>query len=142
MAYSLNAVVPSTFSLPDFTFTMNVSGAVTLQDVGKAVSLDTTQDNTVKLAGDGDEIYGRLASVETGGLDGLTVGAVETKFQAPLPVKAGLTGFAVVARGDTVVGAGNGEVKAKNSGSAKTPNLSDNIVLTAPASNKVVVARR
>lgn len=142
MAYSLNAVVPSSFTLPDFTFTMNVSGAVTRAHVGRAVALDTTADNTVKLAGDGDEIYGRLESLETGGLDGLTVGAVSTKFQAPLPVKAGLAGLNVVARGDTVVGAGDGEVKAANDGSAKTPDITNNTVLTAPAANSVVVNRR
>lgn len=139
MPYSLNAVVPSSFSFPDYTFTMNVSGAVTRAHVGRAVALDTTADNTVKLAGDGDEIYGRLESFETGGLDGLTVGAVSRKFRAPLPVKAGLTGFNAVARGDTLVGAGDGEVKALNSGSAKTPNRSLNVALTAPAANAVVV---
>lgn len=139
MAYSLNAVVPSSFSFPDFTFTMNVSGSVTRSDVGKAVSLDTTADNTVKLAGDGDEIYGRLESFEDGGLDGLTVGAISRKFRAPLPVKAGLTGINAVARGDTVVGAGNGEVKALNNGTAKTPDRSLNTTLTAPAANAVVV---
>lgn len=139
MTYSPNAVVAHSFSLPDFTFTMNVSGAVALTDVGKAVSLDTTADNTVKLAADGDEIFGRLESVEIDGLDGLKVGAVSRKFRAPLPVKAGLAGFNVVARGDTVVGAGNGEVKASNDTAKKTPNHALNTVITAPVANAVVV---
>ena len=129
MPYTPNAVVAQSFSFPDFTFTMNVSGAVTMNDVGKAVSLDTTAPNTVKLAADGDAVYGRLESLEKGGLDGLTVGAVSRKFRSKVPVKAGLSGFNAVAVGDTVVGAGAGEVKASNSGSAKTPNIALNTVV-------------
>jgi hypothetical protein len=56
-----------------------------LADVGKAVTLDPATPNTVKLAGAGDHVYGRLESVETGGLDGLTVGAVSRKFRSILP---------------------------------------------------------
>lgn len=139
MPYTPNAVVASSFSFPDDTFTMNVSGAVTTADVGKAVSIDPTADNTVKLAGDGDEIYGRLETLETGGLDGMTVGAIANRFQAPLPVKTGLAGLNAVGRGDSVVGAGGGLVKAKNDGTAKV-SVSRNKVLTAPsAANTVVV---
>lgn len=139
MPYTPNAVVAHTFSFPDFTFTMNLSGTVARTDVGKAVSLDTAADNTAKLAADGDEIHGRLASVELGGLDGLTVGGVERKFRAILPIKAGLAGFNVVARGDTVCGAGAGEVRALNNGAAKTPNRSLNTVVAVLSGNRAIV---
>jgi hypothetical protein len=134
--YTPNAVVAHSFSFPDDTFTMNVSGAVTRQDVGKAVSLDPAADNTVRLALDGDAIYGRLESLETGGLDGLTAGAVATRFQAPLP-----TDGTAINRGATVIGGATpGTVKA-----AATPNIADNSVLvaaTAGAGKSVVVNRR
>ena len=136
--YTPNAVVAHSFSHPDFTLTMNLSGAPALTDVGKAASLDATGSNTAKLAADNDVILGRLETVETGGLDGLTVGAIARKFQARLPIKAGLTGFNAVAVGDTVCGAGAGEVKALNSGSAKTPNHALNIVVAIEGSFAVV----
>lgn len=138
MSYTPNAVVAHSFSFPDFTFTMNVSGTVTAADVGKAVALDTAAANTAKLAGDGDTIMGRLETIETGGVDGLTVGAIARKFRAKLPVKAGLTGVNAVAVGDTVVGAGAGEVKAMNNGSAKTPNPALNTVIEIGAGYAVV----
>lgn len=91
MPYTPNAVVTNSFSFPDYTFTMNVSGAVVATDVGKAVTIDTTAPNTVKLAGDGDHVYGRLESFEKGGQDGLTVGAISRKFRAILPTAAAVT---------------------------------------------------
>lgn len=91
MPYTPNAVVAHSFSFPDFTFTMNVSGAVTRADVGKAVTLDPATANTVKLAGDGDHVYGRLESLEADGLDGLTVGAVSRKFRSVIETAAAVT---------------------------------------------------
>lgn len=139
MPYSPNAVVAHFFSFPDFTFTMNVTGTVALADVGKAVALDTTAANSVKLAGDGDIIFGRLESLEKDGLDKLTVGAISRKFRAILPIKAGLAGVAIVAVGDTVAGAGAGEVKASNNGTAKTPDQSLNTVVEVLTGNRAVV---
>jgi hypothetical protein len=134
--YTSNAVVAHSFSFPEDTFTMNVSGAVTRADVGKAVSIDPAADNTVRLALNNDPIYGRLESFETGGLDRLTVGAVSTRFQAPLP-----TDGTAIGRGATVVGGATpGCVKA-----AATPDIADNTVLvaaTAGAGKSVVVNRR
>ena len=129
MPYTPNAVVTQLFSFPDFTFTMNVSGVVTAADVGKAVALDTTAPNTVKLAGDDDEVYGRLETFEDRTQENVKTGAVSRKIRAKLPVKAGLTTFDIPAVGDTVVGAGAGEVKALNDGAAKTPNQTNNTVI-------------
>jgi hypothetical protein len=127
--YTPNGVVTQLFSFEDFTFTMSVSGSVVAADVGKAVALDTTAANTVKLAGDGDQIFGRLETFENRTQEGIKVGAISRKLRAKLPVKTGLTGFNVPAVGDTVVGAGAGEVKASNNGSAKTPDQTNNTVI-------------
>lgn len=129
MPYTPNAVVAHSFSFPDFTFTMNVSGAVTRNDVGKAVALDITLPNTVKLAGDNDVIYGRLETLETGGLDGLTVGAISRKFRAILPTTGAL------AVGDTVCGSATpGVAKA-----AAADSVDRNTVLQILTGNRAVV---
>jgi hypothetical protein len=130
VTYKATAVVAHSFSFPDFTFTMNVSGAVTTADVGKAVALDTGAENTVKLAGADDVVYGRLESVETGGLDGLTVGAVSRKFRAILP-----TDGTAVAVGDSVCGGATaGTVKA-----AASDSVDRNTVLAILTGNRAVV---
>lgn len=130
MSYTPNAVVAHSFSFPDYTFTMNVSGSVTQADVGKAVALDTTNPNTVKLAGAGDVVYGRLETVETGGLDGLTVGAISRKFRSVLP-----TDGTTITVGQSVVGGATaGAVKA-----ATTHSVDRNTVLQVLSGNRVVV---
>lgn len=93
---------------PDFEMTYLVSGTIADTDKGKAVTLDTTADNTVKLAGDGDPIFGRLITYENRVQEGIKVGTVAKKFSAALLIKTGET----VNVGDAVVGAGSGEVKA------------------------------
>lgn len=96
----------SGYYFEDSIFTFNVSGGVTNADVGKAVTLDTTAANTVKLAGADEEVMGRLERVEereTG-----TVASVSLRFCGELPVATGET----VNVGDAVIGAGSGEVKA------------------------------
>src|SRR3546814_16684090 len=54
--------------------------------------------------------------------NGLLTGAVSRKFLTKLPVKAALAGNEIPAVGDTVVGAGAGEVKALEDGTSKTPD--------------------
>lgn len=131
MPYTPNAVVAHSFSFPDFTFTMNVSGAVTRADVGKAVALDPATPNTVKLAAANDVIYGRLESLEADGLDGLTVGAVARKFRAILP-----TDGTAVAVGDSVDGGATaGTVKAQ----VAADSIDRNTVLEVLTGNRVVV---
>ncbi len=100
---------------------------VTAADTGKAISLDAASGaNCFKLAGDGDTIVGRLEVYESDG-----AGTVSFQFTDPLPIKAGQT----VAVGDTVVGAGGGEVKA-----AASADHSKNFVVEV-ANGKAVVVR-
>lgn len=128
MAYNLNAVVTQTFTFNEFIFTMNLSGTVTAADVGKAVTLDTTKPNTVKLAGAGDAVFGRLETFEDRTQEGVKVGAIARKFRTKLPLADSLTGPDVPVVGDTVVGAGSGVVKALNDGTNKTPNDSNTVI--------------
>jgi hypothetical protein len=83
--------------------TWNISGTVSKADEGKALALDTTAQNTVKLAGDGDTIIGRMEIYEDRG-----VCTMQHHFTEKLPKDAAT----VIAIGDTVVGAGGGLVKA------------------------------
>lgn len=84
----------NTFLLPN---------TVTQDDIGKAVTIDTSADNAAKLAGDGDAILGRLANVEIEGSGSNKVvhGMVENLGGFNLPVATGVT----LARGASVVGA-------------------------------------
>lgn len=91
----------------EFSLGFNLNAAIVLADVGKAVALDVAA-NTVRLAADGDVIIGRLASVEDRLSEGTKIGAVEMKFANTLPI----FGASVIAVGDTVEGAGGGQVKA------------------------------
>lgn len=129
MPYTPNSVVTQLFSFEDFMFTYLVSGTVTAADVGKAVTIDATAANTVKLAGDDDEVFGRLETYEDRTQEGIKVGTVSRKMRAKLPTDTGLTGFDVPAVGDTVVGSTAGAIKALNNGSAKTPDQTKNTVI-------------
>lgn len=134
MAYKLNAVVTNSFSYPDYTFTMNVSGTVAITDVGKAVTLDPATPNTVKLAGDNDHVYGRLESLEKGGLDGLTVGAVSRKFRSIVPTAAAVTVGAEVSGSATA-----GAVKPTTTQPAE--GAKSNRVLEVLTGNRAVVEK-
>lgn len=118
------------FHFEDFSLTFKLKSGILAADVGKAVAIDATAANTVKLAGDGDKIVGRLATVEDRTIEGTLIGAVELKFANLLPIKTGST----VLVGDTVVGAGAGEVK-----SAATPDYNDNFVAEIIGTSAVVV---
>ncbi|MBN9548152.1 MAG: hypothetical protein J0H31_04515 [Alphaproteobacteria bacterium] len=112
------------------SLTFNLATGIVDSDVGKAMSVDASGPNKMKLAGDGDAIRGRLATVEARSVEGSLIGAVELQFANILPIKAG----EVVAVGDTVVGAGNGEVKA-----AATADHNINFVAEIIGTNAVVV---
>ena len=103
-----NKVTLKGFHMEDWSLTFNLASAITADDVGKAVSLNGTTPNSVKLAADGDVIIGRLATYEDRVTEGIKVGAVELKFANVLPIVSG--GGSVVV-GGSVQGAGNGEVK-------------------------------
>ena len=62
-----------------FAWTFLGASGMTAADVGKAVTLDTTAANTVKLAGDGNAILGKLSAVEVRTQDGVITCTVETK---------------------------------------------------------------
>lgn len=100
------------FDFKDSQFTVNYADGITAADAGKAVTPDNSADNQVKLAGDGDPICGVIYTVEDRVNEGQLVGTVEFRFAAYLPIKAGLAGAKVVARGSKLCGAGAGEVRA------------------------------
>lgn len=97
--------------LEDYQETFYISGSVTQADLGKVVTLDTTAAKTVKLAGDGDAVYGRLEVLEARVQEGVTVCTVSMKFIDWVPYKNGLTAGDVAGLGKSIVGAGAGEVK-------------------------------
>lgn len=104
-AMNINAIVLEAFSFESFTFTRYITGTVDLTCVGKAVAIDATAAGSVKLAADGDPVYGRIYQYEDRTQEGVKVVSVERKFIKRLPT----TG--TVAVGDHVVGGGAGVVK-------------------------------
>lgn len=123
-----NQVVSRGYSFNDFMFTYSISGAVTAADVGKAVALDTTAANTVKLAGDNDIIFGRLETYENRAVLGMVVGTVARKFKDIVPY----TGTAPTI-GQSVTGSATaGVVKV-----ATTQNIVDNRVVEILAIDSV-----
>lgn len=111
--------------------TFNLAVGTVLADVGKAVTLDPTGANKVKLAGDGDNIIGRLETVEDRTIEGILVGTVSLQGALKLPKKTGET----VNVGDQVQGAGAGEVKALPV-SDDTPAGGGNIPIAATSHNR------
>ena len=94
--------------MEDWAIPFNLASGITKSDEGKAVALDTSADATVKLAGDDDAVIGRLEVVEDRSVEGTLVGTVMMKGGLKFPVKSGET----VNVGDSIQGAGSGEVKA------------------------------
>jgi hypothetical protein len=108
-----NQIVQEGFPFGIFTFTYALSGsfaddAAIAATAGKVVALDTTAPGTVKLAGDGDAIFGRVYVAENRSVLGLKVASIARKFKERLPAAPG-HGILV---GGRVVGAGAGLVKA------------------------------
>lgn len=114
------------FRVEESILTYVVEGNVNANHVGRAVSM-TANAGAVKLAGDGDTIIGRLDSVEARE-DG-TVGAVCHRFSAKMELAAN-SGVAI---GGSVVGAGDGLVKAANAA-----DHTDNVVVGLDATHAVV----
>lgn len=96
----------------DWQLTFKLSGAASAAlaaaAVGKALELDTSADNTVKLATDGGVIFGYAMAAEYRQLEGITVVTVSLSGVHNFPLKTGET----VNVGDSIQGAGAGEVKA------------------------------
>lgn len=90
----------------EFHYPFNLASAVTADDVGKPVTLDVTAANTVKVAGDGDVIVGKLVTYENRAIEGVKVGAVA------LHGGFKFTKSGTIAVGDSVCGAAtSGAVK-------------------------------
>lgn len=98
---------------PDNGLTFLLKSDIKEEHVGLAVTQDTSAANTVKLAGDGDEVLGVLMNVEdrtaiagvkTGGVQ--LVGGLELKAVEDHGLKVG----------DYVTGGGNGLVKKSATG--------------------------
>lgn len=106
-AMNVNAIVLEAFSFEDFTFTRYITGTVDATCVGKAVAIDPAAPGSVRLAADGDEVYGRIFQYEDRTQEGVKVVSVERKFIKRLPKSA-----AAIALGAHVVGAGDGTVKS------------------------------
>lgn len=95
-------------TIPDNGLTFILASDIKEEHVGLAVAQDTSAANTVKLAGDGDAIVGRLESYEDRTkTEGVVVGAVQ--LVGGMEMKKSGDAMKV---GDPVVGAGNGLVKA------------------------------
>jgi hypothetical protein len=115
MAYNITGVIGDGFPIGLFTFTYHLTGLpndatdeTVAATAGKAVSLDANADVAVKLAGNGDEILGRIYVAENrAAIGGGKVASVARKFKEKLPAA---NGHGIV-RGDRIVGAGNGLVK-------------------------------
>jgi hypothetical protein len=123
------------YRFEDFTLTVALNSAITAADVGKALTWDSAAANRMKLAGDGDLVIARLDTFEDRKVEGIKVGTAEFKFAGLLPIKSGET----VNVGDTVVGAGNGEVKTRKVSNVATPDYTQNYVAAIEGSKAVVV---
>lgn len=95
------------FYFEDSHLTVNLAAGITAEHRGRAMSIGAAP-NTYKLASDDDVIVARLETVEDRKVEGQLVGTIAFRFSNLLPIKSGET----VAAGDTVVGAGDGFVKA------------------------------
>ena len=107
----------------DSQFTFNISGTVNVPaDVGKALSIDTTVANTLKLAGNNERILARLEVYENRTTEGIKVGTAAMdggyKFPVDPDANASPTGD-LPAVGDYLIGAGDGYVKAAGANDPK-----------------------
>lgn len=102
------------YHFEDSQVTFNISGiasdAAAQATVGYAVTLDTATAGTVKLCGDGDEIYGRVESAEYRAQSGLVLVTVALRFIGNLVMKTGET----PAIGAQMIGGGAGTVKTRS----------------------------
>jgi hypothetical protein len=98
-AMNINSIRLEAFSFEDFTFTRFITGTVDASCIGKAVTNDPTVPGAVKLAGEGDPVYGRIYTYEDRAQESVKVVGCERKFIKRLPKSA-----AAIALGDHVVG--------------------------------------
>lgn len=106
-----------------------LTGAVTMADTGKAVTFDITTPTAVKLAGAGDEVVGRLETLEIRVGEGITIGNIARAFVGyvqwdPADIANALVGKTVVG------GATAGTVRA-----AAAPAWYKNVVVAVKVEN-------
>lgn len=89
MVYTPAGVVSYGFPIDATIFTYLLAAGMTAADVGKAVTLDTTAANRVRLAAAGEAIFGRLESYEDRDSLSIKTGAVARQFKEKLPAPAG-----------------------------------------------------
>lgn len=119
------------YSFTDFQIPVTLATGITAADRGKLVTLDTTANNTFKLAEDGDKIYGILLTVENRVTEGQLIGTVSFKFAREVAV----TGTVNV--GDTIVGSATAGV-GKAAGAA---DPTDNYVVEKPTATTAIVLK-
>jgi hypothetical protein len=124
-----NTVALDGINFEDSMVTVLLAAGITAADVGKALSKDGTTANRFKLAADDDIIVGRLETFEN--RRGVLMGTIAFRFIQKLPIKAA----AVIAIGNTAVGAGGGEIKGA------TFNGTNLIVDITDSGTKAVVVR-
>lgn len=131
MAFSHTQVHLRGYADSTSRLTFNLATGTTRDAIGQPMAIDSTAPNTVKVAGDGDHIIGRLFSWENREVEGSLVGAVELRFSNVF-TGDGTT----IAVGDTVVGSGvtAGTVKA-----AATANHSANVVVEVDGTDITVL---
>lgn len=96
------------YQVEDANIPFYLASAITAADVGKAVTQDTTAARTVKLAGDGDVVIGRLDTFEDRVSEGVKVGNIQLKGGMRFTYPSSGVTFAI---GDRIIGAGSGLVK-------------------------------
>lgn len=113
-----------------------ISGSPTIADLGKALTLDTTAANTMRLAAANERITGRLETLEIRTTEGQTVGTVSRRFSEALPILPGQV-FVV---GDTAVGSATpGLVEVRKVSTVDTPDWSQNMVVEVLSDGRPVV---
>ncbi len=111
---------------PESRYTFLLDSAIVVGDIGKAVALKPGTANTVRLAAADDLILGRLYSFEDRSVEGIKVGAVETR-----------GGFLFSTTG--VVAVGNSIVGGATAGYGKAGDDPRNRVVEIPAADTAVV---
>lgn len=126
---SISGIIPT-----NAVYTFNLADTVTANDVGKALTIDTSGSTKLKLAGEDSVITGRLETFENRTSEGLRVGAVSVAGGLKLP-KLEAT---VVTVGQSVAGGATaGTVKAITTPGVNPPNI-----VTEVGTDYVVVLMR
>lgn len=135
MAYNPLTVIAEYFPFDAFMFTYNLDAAIVEADEGKALMLDTTGDNKMKLATDAVTIDGRLFRYEDRTQQGGgKVGTVERKLRCKLKY----TGTLPVV-GDYMCGSATAGIARKRVGGDANAALNCRVIAVQAADSTVTV---